>query len=84
MRYFRVIVRPDPQEIGAAQGYIEAEDEAAARVKLPKLDGLRLFDHSDRMHKVGIDESWRHGRHIIERRARLRRRDCPARRAIEG
>jgi hypothetical protein len=67
MRYFRVIVRPDPQETDAAQGYVEAVDEAAARAMLPKLDGLLLFDHSDRMHKAGIGESWCHGRHIIER-----------------
>ena len=67
MRYFRVIVRPDPQETDAAQGCIEAEDEAAARAVLPKLDGLMLFDHSGKMHRAGFGESWCYGRHIVER-----------------
>jgi hypothetical protein len=67
MRYFRVIVRPAPEETDAAQGYIEAEDEAAARAMLPKLDGLMLFDHSEKMHRAGFGESWCYGRHIIER-----------------
>jgi hypothetical protein len=67
VRYFKVIVRPDPSEADTVQGYIEAQDEAAARAVLPELPGLMLFDHSDRMHKAGIGESWCHGRHIIER-----------------
>jgi hypothetical protein len=67
MRYFRVIVRPDPDETDAAHGYIEAEDEASARAKLPTLDGLLLFDHSEKMHRSGFGEAWCNGRHIIER-----------------
>jgi hypothetical protein len=39
MRYFCVIVRPDPSQADAAQGYIEAEDEAAARAMLRKRPG---------------------------------------------
>jgi hypothetical protein len=63
MRYFRVIVRPHPKQTDAAQGYIEA----AARAMLPKLDGLLLFDHSEKVHRSGFGESWCVGRHIIER-----------------
>jgi hypothetical protein len=67
MRYFRAIVRPDPEETDAAQGYIEAEDAAAARAMLPELPGLLLFAHSDRMHRAGIGESWTARGHMIER-----------------
>ena len=58
MRYFRVLVRPNPEETDTAQGYLEAKDEAAARAMLPKLDGLLLFDHSENMHRSGFGESW--------------------------
>jgi hypothetical protein len=67
MRYFCVIVRPDPSQADAAQGYIEAEDEAAARAMLPRLDGLLLFDHSEKMRVEGCGEEWTAGRHVIER-----------------
>jgi hypothetical protein len=67
MQYFRVIVRPDPSQVDAAQGYIEAEDEAAARAMPPRLDDLLLFDHSEKMRVEGCGEEWTAGRHIIER-----------------
>jgi hypothetical protein len=77
MRYFEVFVRPNPEEIDVAQGYIEAEDKAAARAMLPKLDGLLLFDHSEKMHTSGFGESWCDGRHIIERARQAQGLDGP-------
>jgi hypothetical protein len=67
VRYFKVIVRPDPSEADTVQGYIEAEGEAAARAALPELPGLMLFDHSEKMRVEGCGEEWTAGRHIIER-----------------
>jgi hypothetical protein len=53
LRYFKVIVRLDPSEADTVQGYIEAQDEAAARAVLPELPGLMLFDHSEKMRVEG-------------------------------
>jgi hypothetical protein len=66
MRFFKVIVRPDPAQAGRAQGYIQAMDEATARAMLPQIDGLMLFDQSQKMRPGGFRESWTAGAHVIE------------------
>jgi hypothetical protein len=66
MQFFKVIVRPDPSEADRVQGYVQAADEAAARAMLPQLDGLMLFDQSEKMRRDDFRESWGVGRHVIE------------------
>jgi hypothetical protein len=50
-------------------------DEATARAMLPQIDGLMLFDQSQKMRPEGFRESWTAGAHVIEqaRKAQGRR-----------
>jgi hypothetical protein len=41
-------------------------DEATARAMLPQIDGLMLFDQSQKMRPEGFRESWTAGAHVIE------------------
>jgi hypothetical protein len=61
VRCFKVIVWPDPPQADTVQGYIETKDEAAVRVILPKLDGLMLFDQSEKMCVEGCGDDVNHG-----------------------